>query len=283
MIKETRFEMLKRFYKGIKRYFLSSLGFPPMYRDRITKIYNFCRMVDNVVDLPEDNDKTLDMIEREYKLVLDGELITDPTILSFVEIQKEVGIPNEWVYSLFDSMRMDLHDRKYETLEDTLEYVYGAAEVVGLFMTKALDLPEDSLHSAQMLGRSAQWINFLRDIGEDFENGRTYFPTEDLRKFNLESLDPGYIKDHQDDFINFIKFERERFDGWATEGEAGYKFIPRKLVKPIRFATDLDRWKMEKIMKNPMIVYEKKLNPPTYLMVWKIIGYNTSFKKSNSD
>ena len=65
------------------------------------------------------------------------------------------------------SMAADLTRRFYRTEAETLEYVYGSAEVIGLFMARIMRLPEEALPAARMLGRAMQFINFIRDAAED--------------------------------------------------------------------------------------------------------------------
>jgi phytoene synthase len=135
------------------------------------------------------------------------------------------------------------------------------AEVIGLFMCKVLDLPADAYKTAKYLGRSAQWINFIRDINEDLQLGRLYFPKSDLRKFNLKSLDYEIVSKQPEDFKNFMNLQFDRFEEWVGIGEKGYEFIPRRFRRPIQFATRLDKWKLRVIRKDPFIVYSKKVDP----------------------
>jgi phytoene synthase len=85
-------------------------------------------------------------------------------------------------------MQMDIDKREYKTLDDTLEYIYGSAEVIGLFMAQIMGLPEEAHDFAKMQGRAMQFINFIRDIDEDITLGRRYFPTQDLKEFSLANL-----------------------------------------------------------------------------------------------
>ncbi len=81
----------------------------------------------------------------------------------------------------FDSMQLDTTVRRYDSLDDIINYMHGSAEVVGLMMARMMGLPEEALPLAAMQGRAMQYANFVRDIGEDNHLGRCYFPEEDLR------------------------------------------------------------------------------------------------------
>jgi len=256
-----KIQFFTRFYKGSKRYFFSAIGFPSQIREDVTAVYNFCRFVDDSIDEPEKTELSFDEIRAEYYKILETKHSDVKLIQEFVRIKKEKEIKDEWVEALFESMLMDQSGKTYNTLEDTLEYSYGVAEVIGLFMCKVLDLPIDAYKTAKYLGRSAQWINFIRDINEDLQLGRQYFPKSDLRKFNLKSLDYEIVIKQPEDFKNFMNLQFDRFEEWVGIGEKGYKYIPRRYRRPIQYATRLDKWKLRVIRKDPFIVYSKKVDP----------------------
>ena len=82
---------------------------------------------------------------------------------------------------------MDIKKKEYNSLEETLEYIYGSAEVIGFFMAKIIGLSDESLYYAGRLGRSMQYINFIRDIEEDNNLGRRYLVIiEPLRSLKFE-------------------------------------------------------------------------------------------------
>lgn len=265
------YEVLKKYYKGSKRYFVSSLYFPGEYRIQVANVYNFCRLVDDSVDEPEKTSITFEEIQSMYMKSLSGYKSGNNIIDSFIVVKRNNKIDDEWVEALFDSMQMDIDGVKYSSLEDTLKYVYGVAEVVGLMMCKVLRIPQEAYPYAKLLGRSAQWINFIRDIGEDVEIGRTYFPNNELEKFGLESLGYKDVIKNMSGYKQFLDFQSHRFYDWTKEAEKGYRYIPKKLLKPILYSTEIDKWKMKEILNNPLSVYEKKINPSLSRMFAEIM------------
>jgi phytoene/squalene synthetase len=90
-------------------------------------------------------------------------------------------------------MEMDLSETSYNS-DRYKEYIYGSAEVVGLMCLKVFcegkEAPYQELKkSARALGAAFQKVNFLRDIGDDFQTrGRSYFPELNLGiKFDSSS------------------------------------------------------------------------------------------------
>jgi phytoene synthase len=259
-----KINLFTRFYKGSKRYFFSAIGFPANIREDVSKVYNFCRLVDDSIDEPDKTEHSFDEIRSDYYQALKTENASIPLVHEFVRIKKEKGIKDEWVEALFESMLMDKNGQIYENLEDTLKYTYGVAEVIGLFMCRVLDLPEEAHKTASYLGRSAQWINFIRDINEDIVLGRQYFPKSDLRKFNLENLEYSTVIRQPDDFKQFMNLQFDRFEEWLVMGEKGYIFIPKKYKMPIQYATRLDKWKFKEIKKDPFVIYLRKVDPGNF-------------------
>jgi phytoene synthase len=267
----STYEVFRKYYKGSKRYFVSSLYFPNQYRIQVATVYNFCRLVDDTVDEPDKVDINFDELKDIYAKSLSGERSNNSIIDIFIDIKNESDIKDEWVQALFNSMQMDIDEVKYTSLDDTLKYAYGVAEVVGLMMCKVLKIPEEAFPFAKLLGRSAQWINFIRDIGEDVRNNRSYFPNTELAKFGLNSLKYEDILKNEDGFKEFIRFQSQRYYEWTAEAEKGYKYIPGKVLKPILYSTEIDKWKMKEILSNPLSVYDKKINPSLSRMFVEIM------------
>ena len=64
------------------------------------------------------------------------------------------------------SMRMDLTKKKYSTVKEYKEYIYGSADVVGLMCLKVFVQGDEKLYNklknnAMKLGSAFQKVNFL--------------------------------------------------------------------------------------------------------------------------
>jgi phytoene synthase len=142
-----------------------------------------------------------------------------------------------------------------------MEYVYGAAEVMGLYMSNILNLPKEAHPYARYLGRSMQCINALRDIQEDNTLGRSYIPLEDLQEYNLTNLNYDYVKHHPQAFADLINTHITRFCYWLQTAEQGYHYLPKRYLISVKTAMDMYQWTAEQIHKNPLIVYDWKVKP----------------------
>ena len=264
-IDQVHFETFKQ---GSKTYFNSSIFFPEHVRKDVFILYGFVRKADNFIDVIPQNPDGYYQFKQNYQYALNGGNVKDSIVQSFVELVNRKGLKPEWVDSFFRSMEMDLTKSIYHTVDETLEYIFGSAEVIGLFMAKILDLPAESYEAAKMQGRAMQYINFIRDIKEDLEFGRRYLPVEgtSLKRFELD-----YMKDNQDRFIDFIRHHVSLYRRWQKDAENGYRHIPKRYLVPIKTASDMYGWTARKIENNPLIVFQRKVKPSTLRVVFHIV------------
>lgn len=270
------------FKKGSTTYYWSSKFFSKHVRDDVFKLYSFVRVVDDIVDSEEqDVDRFNNIVRRwntlkseikngKFNAKLDDS-VDEQVLSNIVQLVHRYKCDPEWVDAFLASMQMDLDDREYKTLDDTLEYIYGSAEVIGLFMVKIMRLPgqgsshkdpePDVFRYARLQGRAMQWINFCRDIAEDIELGRCYFPKSTLDKFNIKSLDQKSVQKNPEQFKLFIIEQLELYKEWQAEGYKGFKYIPKRQKVALKTAVDMYNWTAEEIKKDPFIVFEKKVKP----------------------
>ncbi|TXT66259.1 MAG: Phytoene synthase [Promethearchaeota archaeon] len=259
------------FKRGSKTYFNSSIFFPKSVRKDVFILYGFVRVADDFVDVvPQKKEDFLDFCKR-YRKALAGETVDDIVINSFVDLMRRKDFKPEWVDDFLYAMELDLTKKNYNTLEETLEYIHGSAEVIGLFMAKILDLPEESYFAAERLGRAMQYINFIRDVKEDIRFGRRYLPLFD---FNLESLEKEEVMKKRKEFQDFINTQINLYFKWQNQAESGFKFIPKRYLIPIKTASDMYNWTALKIRDNPFIIYEKKVKP-SKIKIFSTILKNT--------
>ena len=249
------------FKKASRTHYYSSVFFPKKTREDINILYTFLRTIDDLVDDYKYPWKEYKYFKKEYKNVLLGKSTNMVIICEFIKLARRKDIKEEWINSLFESMEMDINSKKYETIQDTLHYIYGVAEVVGLMVSKILDLEETAYSYAQLLGRSAQYINMIRDIKEDNSLNKIYFPYEDISLCGLKNLEYEHVKNQPEQFSKFINIQLSRYYMWIKEAENGFEYIPQKYLIGIKTLRDMYNWTAKKIEKNPYILYQIKVKP----------------------
>ena len=258
------------FKKGSKTYFNSSLFFSKEILEEVKILYAFVRIADDFVDsVPQQPEKFNEFVEEYRNGLKKGS--DDPVIGPFVELAKKRNFEEKWTEAFFDSMRWDLSSPKMRTIDESLRYIYGSAEVIGLYMAKILELDETAFNYAKMLGRAMQYANFIRDIDEDSAFGRVYLPLEGSGFSNLEKDVTGHkpLK-----FRMFVQNEIRRFSHWQAEAEKGFKFIPYRSRVAVRTASDMYKWTMKKIYDDPFVIYDMKVKP-SKLRIYLTAALNT--------
>ncbi len=264
----------KTFKNGSRTYFYSSLFFPESVKSDVFTLYRFVREADNLVDtIPQKKVEFLNF-KRETESALNNKNANNPTISNFIQLSKKYEFNDEWIKSFLFSMESDLHSIPCITLQDSEKYMYGSAEVIGLFMAKILSLSTESYTYAQLLGRSMQYANFIRDIAEDIQLGRQYLPIEEMKNIGIKDLSEGSARENENLFKKFIALQIDHYWSWQDEAEKGFKYIPVRYRIPIQTASDMYKWTIEKISKNPLLVYKKSLKPSRRKILSQIV-FNT--------
>ncbi|WP_233245510.1 phytoene/squalene synthase family protein [Salinibacterium hongtaonis] len=172
---------------------------PVAVRRHISNIYALVRVADEVVDgasadaglTPALAGRALDDLEAQTEEAIGSGYSTNPIVHAFATTAREVGFGADLTRPFFASMRADLTEVVHDP-DSFSAYVYGSAEVIGLMCLEAFlvghDRSEQQLveltAGARALGAAFQKINFLRDLGDDYEAlGRSYFPAVSVEGF----------------------------------------------------------------------------------------------------
>jgi phytoene synthase len=176
-------------------------------RKDIYNIYGFVRFADEIVDSFHDYNKSelFNDFSIDLEKAIRNKIHLNPILNSFQHTFHKYKIDKDLVDAFMKSMRMDLTKKKYNTVEEYKEYIYGSADVVGLMCLKVFVQGNDKLYTnlkknAMKLGSAFQKVNFLRDLKADKEDlNRTYFPNTKFEKLSeLEKNE--IINDIEDDF-----------------------------------------------------------------------------------
>ena len=254
------------FKAGSTTYFNSSLFVPPAMRAEVFALYGFVRVADNFVDAVPQEAEAFRRFVARYRAAWAGAPADDAIIDDFVALARRLEFDPAWTDAFLSSMEADLTKRIYRTEEETLAYVYGSAEVIGLYMAKIMRLPDEAQFAAQRLGRAMQIINFIRDVSEDAAMGRRYLPLERGGVRLLDVPDDwlparAWAQAHPAEWTAFLRGHLERYAAWQAEAEAGYSFIPRRPRLAVRTAGDMYNWTARRIAADPFVVFERRVKP----------------------
>ena len=250
----------KVFRGGSRTYFNSSLFFPKSVRRDVFILYGFVRVADDYVDAVPQDENGFAAFCKAWEAAECGDPSGNPIIDDFVELSRRRRFEVSWTRAFLASMAADLDTVAFDTIEETLAYIYGSAEVIGLYMSRIMGLPEEALPHARLLGRAMQYINFLRDIAEDNSLGRRYLPLGDS---GLSDLSEAEASSKPEIFREWFRSQSSLYRAWHNEAARGYRYIPRRYRIPIRTAEDMYLWTADTLDSDPMKVFHEKVKPPS--------------------
>ncbi len=166
----------------------ASLLLPKHVRDPASVLYGFCRLADDAVDIENGRldavAKLADRIARAYA----GKPLPVPADRALAVVVARHGIPREIPLALIEGLEWDARGRRYETLDELMDYAARVAGTVGAMMALLMGADSPSaLARACDLGVAMQLSNIARDIGEDARMGRIYLPLQWLREAGIDA------------------------------------------------------------------------------------------------
>ena len=149
--------------------------------EECSKLYAFCRILDDVADSGEDLEikkKKFNEIKDIIKLYeirftdnQDMLVVNDMIVLSKNKNIKKI-ILNDLIEGIESDLKKEVN---FITIKELLVYSYRVAGTVGLMMAKILDVKDSrALLGAIDLGIAMQLTNIARDVIEDQKIGRKY-------------------------------------------------------------------------------------------------------------
>lgn len=186
---------------------------PTDQRDAMNTVYAFCRKTDDIVDEGSESEEIryekLRKWTKELERGLKGQ--SDYVLLNKLSmIINKFSIPFEPFYELIKGVEMDLQRKRYENIEELLQYCYRVASTVGLMCIEIFGYKNESTKNyAINLGLAMQLTNILRDVKRDADSGRIYLPRADMEKFGYSEKN---ILDHvyNDNFVKLMSHEGNR-------------------------------------------------------------------------
>lgn len=188
---------------------VASLLAPPRLRPFLYAVYAFARTADDFADLPgRDDDTRLQLLDDWSRRLLRAEAgqPDHPIFRALAHVIRTTDLPTEPLHNLLIAFHMDVTNKRYDTLDELLEYCQYSANPVGrILLHLAGELPyeagEQAIREIKVPLSAAQWskahysdaictalqlTNHLQDLGEDAWSGRPlYLPLEEMDRFEV--------------------------------------------------------------------------------------------------
>lgn len=208
-----------------KSFYWASHFLGKKYRYRATRLYGFCRYLDDMVD-EEDQVQLAKQHIREVKEALSKGSSDQHILNSGIELIKQCHIPEEVVFDLIAGIESDIHLVRIANESELLRYCYQVAGTVGLMMCHTLDVEDPNAKPYAIdLGIAMQLTNICRDIKADALVNRQYIPADLIGKLQVDDL----IKPNEEQAIILrlaVSSLLQLADIYYQRGEKGLFYLP---------------------------------------------------------
>lgn len=215
-----------------RSFYLASSLLPAAKRRAVRALYAFCRVTDDLVDQSDsrldvsDSDQATEFAQSQLarwreQVMSFAPPADDLVAIAWADTRSRFHIPQHYVEQLITGVARDFFQKRYQTFEELAAYSYGVASTVGLMSMHITGFSgQEAIPYAVKLGVALQLTNILRDISEDWRNGRLYLPQEELSAFGLSEaeLDVGQVTDNWRAFMRFQLIRNRQLYAEALPG-----------------------------------------------------------------
>ena len=247
---------------------------PPPKRRGLAAVYAFARRIDDIGDgdLPA-AEKTAQLeaarVQVQALAAGDNPDDSDPVLVALADTGTRFAVPLAAFGELIDGCLADVNQASYKTFDDLLWYCRCVAGSIGRLSlgVYGAENPEKQSRMADDLGVALQLTNILRDVREDYLNGRVYLPAEDLAKFGIEFApfgqpEPFPAEAMQARFASLVEFEAARAREWYGSGLRLLATIDRRSAACTGAMAGIYRRLLERIARQPSAVLEGRMSLP---------------------
>ena len=247
-------------------FYYSFLVLPAAKRRAIIAVWDFCRAVDDAVDLRTSEDaRTVTAELDRWRAELDRCFGDEPAQTmqgrSLKPAVRRFDLPREPFDDLLDGVAMDLGTRRYQTFEELHEYCLRVASAVGLICIEIFGYRNaDTREYAIALGVALQLTNIVRDVPTDLRTGRIYLPTEDLQRFGC--TDDDLRAGLSDPVRALLEFECERARSFYAKARAALPTEDARRLVAAEIMGAIYRAILERIEQRGYDVFSKVVRVP---------------------
>ena len=254
-----------------KTFSIATRFLPASKRRAMRALYAFCRMSDDMVDHSE-SDAEARLVAWRRRALTSEPSSQDLVTIAWTDTRFRYRIPLRYAEQLLDGVGQDLHQKRYATFEEVVRYAYGVASTVGLMSMHIIGFAgEQAIPYAIKLGIALQLTNILRDIGEDWANGRLYLPMDEMAVFGLSEADLEKREVH-DRWRAFLRFQIERNHRLYIEANPGIALLNKDGRFAVAAASDLYRAILCDIEAHDYDVFHRRAHVNAWSKVRRLPG-----------
>ena len=177
-----------------RSFHFASRFLPAAKRRAVCALYAYCRHADNLVDDRGDRPAAevraeLTALAGEVRAMHAGTPPADPRWLALHDTLQRYPVPLDPLLELLDGVAKDLDPVAMPDFPALEQYCRQVAGGVGLLVAPILGARPGEEAAGLQLGLAMQLTNILRDVREDLDRGRLYFPATELAAWGISRAD----------------------------------------------------------------------------------------------
>jgi phytoene synthase len=251
---------------------------PAGKRQSLAALYAFARRIDDIGDgdmaapdkltaLEEARSGILTLAEPDAPAPPAG----DPVLVALADTGRRFPVPLAAFGELIDGCVADTKGTTYTSFDELRYYCRCVAGSIGRLSLGVFGTsdPAAAVPLADSLGVALQLTNILRDIREDYQNGRVYLPAEDLDRFGVTlkpSGEPDPAAEPAPDaaaearFVTLIEFEAARARDWYGTGLQLLPLLDARSAACTGAMAGIYRKLLDRIIAEPAAVLHGRLS-----------------------
>jgi phytoene synthase len=239
---------------------LAAKQLPKDKQQEVATLYTFLKSIDYFVT--KGKRKEFFQWSHDWQDSWNGELVDNAVIESFMDLSYKYQFERKWIESFFASKKFDLEKKVCEHIADTIWYMYGSAEVIGLMFCRICNLDEQCEKYAALMGRSLQYLSFIRNMRKHLQQQKMYIPVPK----DMNGLSRPKTEKDRKAYTTHIQKQLTRYKSWMAEARKGFPFIPYKLRASVMTMADAYDWIAKQIERNPDVIFYKRIIIPTHII-----------------
>ena len=239
---------------------------PAHKRRAMYAAYAFARRVDDIGDGDLPCEEKLRLLEAERTALAGNGAGTDPVHVALGDARERFSMPLDALLGLLDGVEADARGASYSSFDELVVYCRQVAGSIGRLSLAIFGTDRWSVAAplADDLGVAMQLTNILRDVREDFDNGRVYLPREDLERFGCEEFPEG----SPDAASALIAFEAARGRAWFERGLELVPLLDTRSASCVLAMTGIYRRVLERIDESPELGMRQRVSLPGWEKAW---------------
>lgn len=167
---------------------------PARYRRRLTALYGYARLADDMGDEARSDTRSglLDELEadvaRLYRPGAGGPRL--PAVRALAPVVAECGVPPEPLLDLIEANRQDQVVTRYKDFGELAAYCRLSANPVGRIVLHIFGVASARrVRLSDSICTALQLVEHWQDVAEDLGKGRIYLPLADMEEFGCDEAD----------------------------------------------------------------------------------------------